>query len=108
MGDIVGVGAFTIGDYLAIFNRQKWRMLMVAAAIVTVSAVVVAYWPATYRSTATILIREADVPPELVTSATTVFADERVQAMQQRVTTSQNLAAIIEKLNLYPDERSTL
>ena len=108
MGDIAGVGAFTIGDYLAIFNRQKWRMLMVAAAVATASAVVVAYWPATYRSTATIMIREADVPPELVTSVTTVFAGERVQAMQQRVTTSQNLAAIIEKLNLYPDERNTL
>jgi protein tyrosine kinase modulator len=107
MGDIVGVGAFTIGDYLAIFNRQKWRMLMVAAVIATISAAVVAYWPATYRSTATILIREADVPPNLVPSATSVFADERVQAMQQQVITTQNLTAIIEKLNLYPDERST-
>ena len=107
MSDIVGVGAFTIGDYLAILNRQKWRMFMVAAIIATISAAVVAYWPATYRSSATILIREADVPPDLVPSATSVFADERVQAMQQQVTTSQNLAAIIEKLNLYPDERST-
>jgi uncharacterized protein involved in exopolysaccharide biosynthesis len=107
MSDIVGVGAFTIGDYLAILNRQKWRMFMVAATIATISAAVVAYWPATYRSSATILIREADVPPDLVPSATSVFADERVQAMQQQVTTSQNLAAIIEKLNLYPDERST-
>ncbi len=108
MTDIASVGAFTIGDYLGIIGRQKWRMLIVGAAIMTVSASLVAYWPATYRSSATIMIREADIPPDLVKSATTVFADDRVQTIQQRVTTSQNLSAIIEKLNLYASRRGTV
>lgn len=107
MTDIAGVGAFTFGDYVAIFKRQKWHMLAVGIAVMALATALVAYWPATYRSSATIMIREADVPPDLVKSVATVFADERVQAMQQRVTTSENLTAIIEKLNLYAVERSS-
>jgi succinoglycan biosynthesis transport protein ExoP len=108
MTDIASVGAIPVGDYLAIFRRQKWRMLMVGVAILTLAATLVAYWPATYRSSATIMISQIELPGDVVSPTASTFAEERLRAIQQRITTTQNLTAIIEKLNLYPDLRRSM
>ena len=97
MTDIATVGPVTIGDYLAILRRQKWLMLMVGVTILTLAATLVAYWPATYRSAATILIRPVVMPVNFIRSTATSFAEERVKAILQRIITTQNLTAIIEK-----------
>jgi uncharacterized protein involved in exopolysaccharide biosynthesis len=62
-------------------------------------------WPPTYMSGATILIEQQEIPQELVRSAVTSFADQRVQVISQRVMTTQNLLTLIERYNLYPDIR---
>lgn len=108
MTDIASVGPILVGDYLAILRRQKWRMLMVGVAILTLVATIVAYWPATYRSAATIMISQIELPGDSVTTTTSTFAEERLRTIQQRITTTQNLTAIIEKLNLYPDLRRSM
>jgi uncharacterized protein involved in exopolysaccharide biosynthesis len=105
MTDIASVGPVVIGDYLAILRRQKWRMLMVGVTILTLAAGLVAYWPATYRSTATIMIRPVVMPVDFVRSTATTFAEERVKAILQRIMTTQNLTAIIEKYDLYETAR---
>jgi succinoglycan biosynthesis transport protein ExoP len=61
--------------------------------------------PPTYTSGATILIEQQEIPQELVRSAVTSFADQRVQVISQRVMTTQNLLTLIERYNLYPDIR---
>jgi uncharacterized protein involved in exopolysaccharide biosynthesis len=61
--------------------------------------------PPTYRSTATILIEQQEIPQEMVRSVITSFADQRVQVTSQRVMTTQNLLQLIDRYNLYPDIR---
>ena len=61
--------------------------------------------PPTYRSAATILIEQQEIPQELVRSAITSFADQRVQVISQRVMTTQNLLTLIDRYHLYPDIR---
>lgn len=94
-------------DYLAVFNRRKWLVLLVTASLATLALLVATIWPPIYRSSATILIEEPDVPSDLVRSTVSTFADERLQVIEQRVMTTQNLIGIIDKFGLYESERKT-
>ena len=63
--------------------------------------------PATYRSSATILIEQQEIPQDFVRTMISSFADQRIQLISQRVMTSQNLMRIAERYNLYPWQRRT-
>jgi uncharacterized protein involved in exopolysaccharide biosynthesis len=88
-------------DILGALKRRKWIGLAVAIFGAVATVAIVMTMAATYRSTATILIEEPDVPQDLVKSTVSTFANERLQIIQQRVMTSQNLNAIIDRFGLY-------
>ncbi len=70
------------------------------------AAIVAFCWPPTYRSTATILIEEQEVPREYVNTAVTTFADQRLQTLNQRIMGTTRLLEIITKFKLYDDLKS--
>src|SRR5260221_9962364 len=107
MADFASNDLVHIADYFLIFRRRKWRMLLVGLLILATSIAAAVFWPPTYSSSATILIEEADVPSDLVKSTVSTFAEERLQAIQQRVITTQNLINIINRFNLYSDARQS-
>jgi polysaccharide biosynthesis transport protein len=88
-----------------------WRRRGTFLTVVVVSALATAAFavllPSTYRSTATILIEQQEIPQELVRSVITSFADQRVQVISQRVMTTQNLLSLVDRYSLYPDIRRT-
>ena len=92
-------------DYWLFFQRRKKQIAVIMAALLTVSVVVAFLLPPTYRSTATILIEEQEIPSELVRSTITSYADQRIQVISQQVMTRANLMQVIEKYNLYPSKR---
>ncbi|MPY75494.1 MAG: lipopolysaccharide biosynthesis protein [Alphaproteobacteria bacterium] len=94
-------------DYLAAVLRRKFRLIVPAVIIVAIAIVVAVVTPAVYRSTGTVLIEEPEVPREFIRSTITSFAAERLQIIQQRVMTTQNLISIINKFNLYAERRKT-
>ena len=81
---------------------------MISGLILVLSFILAFVLPPVYRSSATILIEEQDIPSDLVRSTITSYADQRIQVISQRVMTRANLNAIIEKYDLYPDKRRTL
>jgi uncharacterized protein involved in exopolysaccharide biosynthesis len=89
-------------DILGALRRRKWIGLAVAVLGVIATVVFVMGLPSTYRSTATILIEEPDVPQDLVKSTVSNYANDRLQIIQQRVMTSQNLNGVIDQFQLYP------
>lgn len=94
-----------LSEYLAILKRRKWQ-LIIPAVLLSMAAVIVAVTiPAVYRSSATILIERQEIPPDLVRSTVTSYADQRVQVISQRVLTTRNLTPIIKKYDLYPELR---
>ena len=95
----------TLSEYLEAFRRRKGRLFGVALTILAISLVVAFAWPPTYKSTATILIEQQEIPQDLVRSTVTSYADQRIQMISQRVMTTSNLSGIIEKYDLYADER---
>lgn len=86
--------------------RRRWPAMTLTAGVIFILAVLAAFlWPRTYTSTATILIEEQDIPPDLVRSTVTTYAWQRIQTINQRVMTRATLLDIIEKYDLYADER---
>jgi succinoglycan biosynthesis transport protein ExoP len=93
---------FDIRPYLDMLRRQRWLVAGVFAVVLALALAVAAFWPPTYRSSATILIEEQQIPADLVRSTITSFADQRIQVISQRALTRANLADLVERYRLYP------
>jgi len=93
-------------DYLTAFKRRRAQIAAIFVLIFGIGAIIALAWPPTYRSAATILIEEQQIPAELVQSTVTSYAAQRIETISQRVMTRSNLMGIIEKYGLYVDERA--
>jgi hypothetical protein len=94
-------------ERLQAFKRYRKALVAVFAAALAISTGAAIFWPATYRSTATILIEQQEIPQDFVRTMISSFADQRIQVISQRVMTSQNLMRIVERYDLYPWQRRT-
>ena len=95
-------------DYLAVVKRRKWQFIVPALAMFLLISVIAALLPSVYRSAAVVLIEEPDVPRELVFSTITSYADQRLQTIYHRATTTENLLQIINRFDLYKEVREVL
>jgi uncharacterized protein involved in exopolysaccharide biosynthesis len=97
-----------LSDYLSAFKRRRLSIFVIATTIFVIGALAALLLPPTYKSSATILIKEQDIPADLVRSTVTSFASQRIQAISQKVMARPNLLEIIDKYKLYVDERKRL
>jgi len=95
----------TLDDYLSVLRRRLPAILAVAGVLSVLSLLAAVLWPPTYRSTATILIEEQDIPSDLVRSTITSYADQRIQVISTRVMTRANLLKVIGQYDLYKKRR---
>ena len=95
----------SLSDYLSAFRRRKMQIAIIFSVLMVIALAIAFLLPPVYQSTATILIEEQEVPPELVQSTITSYADQRIQVISQQVMTRQNLLEIVNKYNLYPEVR---
>ena len=75
------------------------------AAIGAASALI---WPATYWSEGKILVQSQQIPTDLVRPTVTNAAQERIQVIEQRLMTRDNLVAIVDKFQMFPDKRNLM
>jgi uncharacterized protein involved in exopolysaccharide biosynthesis len=94
-------------DYFQAVRRRRLPLGATAVLVFAISAVVALVWPLTYRSTATILIEEQEIPQDLVRTTITSYADQRIQVISQQVMTRANLMQIVDKYDLYHEERKS-
>ncbi len=92
-------------DIMGMLKKRRSPMALTSLALFVITVLVAILWSPVYRSSATILIEQQEIPEELVRSTVTSFADQRIQVISQRVMTSSNLKKVIEKYNLYASER---
>jgi succinoglycan biosynthesis transport protein ExoP len=85
--------------------RQRMIFALVSGVVIAATIALALLLPPTYMASATILIEQQEIPQELVRSAVTSFADQRIQIISQRVMTTQNLLTLIERYDLYPNVR---
>jgi succinoglycan biosynthesis transport protein ExoP len=93
-----------IKQYLLLLRQRRRLFLASALVVLTLASMLAILWPASYRSTATILLEEAVVPDELVGTASG-FADQQLQLINKKVTATSRLLELIAAYDLYPDER---
>ena len=92
---------------LLLATRQRRKPLILAFTLCFLAMVAVAMLlPPRYRSAATILIEQQEMPQELVRSTVTSYADQRVQVISKRVMTTETLLNIIRRYDLYPKQRA--
>ena len=92
-------------EFLSVVARRKTQGFVAALIILVIATGLALFLPAVYRSQAIILIEQQEIPSDFVRSTVTSFADQRIQVISQRVMTSSNLTQIIDKYELYADER---
>ena len=94
----------TLGDYISIAWRRKFYILIPFIVVLFITIVTVLSLPPVYQSTGTIVIESQQIPKELIQSMVTSFADERIQVIEQRIMSGEQLFGIIKKFNLYAEE----
>lgn len=94
-----------IQDYIIAIRKRKTAIFSIMAVIIFVTVSIAFLLPGIYQSSSTILIEQQEIPPELVMSTVTSYAAERIQSIQARVMTRTNLLKLVEKYDLYKDER---
>ncbi len=94
-------------DYVAMFHRRRTLIVLAGGVLLGLSLAAAFLWPATYKSMATILIEEQEIPSELVHSTITSYADQRIETIKQQVMSRTTLWKVVEQYNLYPDLRRT-
>jgi uncharacterized protein involved in exopolysaccharide biosynthesis len=88
------------------FLRRRWKMMVsIGVVFFAVVAAVAVLLPPVYRSVATILIEEQEIPQDLVRTTISSYADERIHVISQQVMTRANLIQIIDKYDLYAQKR---
>jgi len=100
--------SYSLNDMLAIIRRRKSQFWIAFGVLALLSLIITFSWPATYRSTATILITQEEIPSQLVPTTISGYAEQQIRAIEQRVMTSENLLNIIDKVGLYKDKLDRL
>ena len=88
-----------------VFQRRRWVIFGAGGILFCASVATATLWPPTYKSMATILIEEQEVPAELVHSTITSYADQRIEMIKQQVMSRSSLGKVVEQYNLYPEMR---
>ena len=95
----------SLGEYLTILRRRRNFFIYPALATFAIMALIAVALPATYRSTAVILIEEQSIPREMVQSTITSFAAQQIQVITQRIMTVDTIVNLSDSLGLYqPDD----
>ena len=89
--------------------KRRWLYFLIPFVLVASAGGAIVYlWPATYLSEGKILVQSQLIPTELVRPTVTSAAQERIQVIEQRTMTRDNLLAIIDKFQLYPNQRALM
>lgn len=99
--------AAALRDQLTALARRRRPLLLTFIVGVVATALLALLLPPSYRSAGTILIEQQEMPQDVVRSAVTSYADQRVQVISQRVMTTETLFGIIRRYDLYQKLRAS-
>lgn len=81
-----------------------WSFILLVGLVVAIAIEL----PNIYRSSATVLIQNQQIPSALVPSTVTTFADQRIQAINQEVMSRSKILSLVKDYNLLPDKINRL
>lgn len=96
---------FDLSVYVQILKRRFWLIVIPFVLIFAIGFAVAMMLPAIYLSQGKILVESQQIPTELVRPTVTASAKERIQVIEQRVMSRENLLAIAEKFDVFGQKR---
>lgn len=93
--------ALSFSDLLGLARRRFAVFANTFVAALSFTVLLAFGLPSVYESTGTILIEQQNIPDDLVQSTITSYADERIQVISQRVMSTDNLAGLVQRHELY-------
>ncbi|MEM9097666.1 MAG: Wzz/FepE/Etk N-terminal domain-containing protein [Pseudomonadota bacterium] len=97
-----------VREFMGIIRRRLPILIVLSAIGIGASAFVAYVLPPVFVSEARILVESQQIPDELARSTVTVSAAERLQLIEQRLMTRDNLLRVIDDLNLFADRDDLL
>jgi uncharacterized protein involved in exopolysaccharide biosynthesis len=94
--------------YWQLFKRRWLYFIIPFILVLAAGLAIAALLPATYVSEGKILVQSQQIPTELVRPTVTSAAQERIQVIEQRTMTRENLLAIMDKFQLFTDKRALM
>src|SRR6266478_6495996 len=94
--------------YWQLIKRRALYFVIPFILVLVVGLAVAVLLPATYLSEGKILVQSQQIPTELVRPTVTSAAQERIQVIEQRTMTRENLLAMIDKFQLFPEKRTLM
>ena len=94
--------------FLGILKKRKFYGLVPFVGVFAIGFAVAMLWPPTFLSEGKILVESQQIPVDLVRPTVTATATERIATLQQRVMTRDNLLNIVDKYQLFTDQRDRL
>lgn len=90
-------------DYARGLLRRVWIPILAVMIGAPLAAGIAYILPPVFVSTARILVESQQIPSDLARSTVTASAAERLEIIQQRLLTRQNLIDVIEELDVYAE-----
>lgn len=88
-------------EYWSIVKRRRYLLVLPAIGIVLAVLLFVLNMSATYRSEATILIEEQEIPEDFIGATMSNYASQQIQLISQRLFTAANIRSIVDKFEVY-------
>ncbi len=85
-----------------VWRRKLWIVIPTVAGLIA-GAVAVRLLPPTYRASTLILVESQRIPTTYVKATVTSSLGERLQTIEQQITSRDNLERLVTEMNLYPD-----
>src|SRR3954463_724351 len=94
-----------IGEYFDIVRRRRWMILLPTLAVGLAFGYVVYRLPDLYESTTLIVVKTSTLPNSVVPTITEETLTRELTSISQVVTSRSSLQPLMEKYDLYKDER---
>ena len=97
------LGELTLSDFLEIWRRRKWSIILCPLGLLIASAVAAYRMPSIFQAETVILVDSQQVPDRFVPTIITADIAGRLTTLQQQVLSPTRLKRLVEAEGLYPD-----
>jgi polysaccharide chain length determinant protein (PEP-CTERM system associated) len=105
---MLGHRELTMQDYAGILKRRFWLILTFAILFLAVGVGVSYVVPPQYVSQTLVLIEQQKVPEDYVKPVVAEDLEARLASMKEQILSRSRIQPIIERFNLFPDNKTTM
>jgi uncharacterized protein involved in exopolysaccharide biosynthesis len=97
----------SVGEYVQIFNRRKWQIILPTLAVLLAVVWVVRTLPNFYESTTFLTLKPPTISEKVAPSLASEDLSQRLESINQTVLSRSSLEPMIAKYNLFQTERAS-